>query len=77
MKIAVGCDHVGFEYKNEIISHLIEKGIEVIDLEQIIRKEPIIRFTARQLQGLWREETAIREYLYAGQEWGFLLPLIR
>ena len=31
MKIAVGCDHVGFEYKNEIISHLIEKGIEVID----------------------------------------------
>ena len=32
MKIAVGCDHVGFEYKNEIISHLIEKGIEVIDI---------------------------------------------
>ena len=31
MKIAVGCDHVGFEYKNEIISHLIVKGIEVID----------------------------------------------
>lgn len=31
MKIAIGCDHVGYEYKNEIISHLTEKGIEVID----------------------------------------------
>lgn len=31
MKIAIGCDHVGYEYKNEIISHLTEKGIEVVD----------------------------------------------
>lgn len=32
MKIALGCDHVGFEHKALIIEHLATKGIEVIDL---------------------------------------------
>ncbi|MEG1845945.1 MAG: ribose 5-phosphate isomerase B [Oscillospiraceae bacterium] len=31
MKIAIGCDHVGFEIKGKVISHLREKGIEVVD----------------------------------------------
>lgn len=31
MKIAVGCDHAGFQLKNEIISHLKDKGIECND----------------------------------------------
>ena len=31
MKIAIGCDHVGFEYKMKVIEHLKEKGIEVVD----------------------------------------------
>ena len=31
MKIAVGCDHAGFQLKNEIISHLKEQGIECSD----------------------------------------------
>lgn len=31
MKIAIGCDHGGFEHKNAICAHLKEKGIEVID----------------------------------------------
>lgn len=31
MKIAIGCDHVGLILKPEIIRHLQEKGIEVID----------------------------------------------
>lgn len=31
MKIAVGCDHVGFELKNKIMKHLTEKGIEYKD----------------------------------------------
>ena len=77
MKIAVGCDHVGFEYKNEIISHLIEKGIEVIDFGTNNTERTDYPIYGESVQGLWREETAIREYLYAGQEWGFLLPLIR
>ncbi len=31
MKIAIGSDHAGFEYKEKIISYLKEKGIEVQD----------------------------------------------
>ena len=29
--IAIGCDHGGFELKNEIINHLREKGVEIKD----------------------------------------------
>ena len=32
IKIAVGCDHGGLEYKNAIKEHLEEKGYEVIDV---------------------------------------------
>lgn len=32
MKIAIGCDHGGFEHKNAITEHLKERGFEVIDL---------------------------------------------
>ena len=32
MKIAVGCDHGGLEYKNAIAKHLIDEGHEVIDV---------------------------------------------
>lgn len=31
MKIALGSDHAGFQLKNEIISHLKEKGFELKD----------------------------------------------
>ena len=31
MKIAVGCDHGGFEHKNAIAEHLKERGVEVTD----------------------------------------------
>ena len=32
MKIAIGCDHGGFNLKNEVAKYLTEKGIEVMDL---------------------------------------------
>lgn len=32
MKIAIGSDHGGFEYKEAIKEHLTKKGIEVIDV---------------------------------------------
>lgn len=32
MKIAVGCDHGGFILKSEIVKHLTDKGIEVIEM---------------------------------------------
>ena len=32
MKIALGADHGGFELKEKIKSHLLEKGYEVLDL---------------------------------------------
>ena len=31
MKIAIGCDHGGFEHKNAIAEHLKERGFEVCD----------------------------------------------
>ena len=31
--IAIGCDHGGFDLKNEIIKHLKERGFEVVILE--------------------------------------------
>lgn len=31
MKIAIGCDHVGYELKKRVIDHLTEKGYEVVD----------------------------------------------
>ena len=32
MKISIGCDHGGFEYKNAIKTMLLNKGYEVIDV---------------------------------------------
>ena len=31
-KIIIGCDHGGLELKNEIISHLNKRGVEVVDV---------------------------------------------
>ncbi|MGN1195666.1 MAG: ribose 5-phosphate isomerase B [Acutalibacteraceae bacterium] len=31
MKIAIGCDHVGYELKKRVIDHLTEKGHQVVD----------------------------------------------
>lgn len=31
MKVAMGCDHGGYELKEEVKKHLSEKGIEVVD----------------------------------------------
>lgn len=31
-KIIIGCDHGGFELKNEVIAHLAKRGIEVTDV---------------------------------------------
>ena len=31
MKIAIGCDHGGFDHKNAVKEHLIERGFEVTD----------------------------------------------
>lgn len=31
MKVAVGCDHGGFDLKEVIIAHLKENGVEVVD----------------------------------------------
>jgi len=31
MKIAIGCDHGGFEHKNAIIEHLTARGFEISD----------------------------------------------
>lgn len=32
MKIAIGCDHGGFELKLSVVEYLIARGIEVVDL---------------------------------------------
>ena len=31
MRIAIGCDHGGFEHKNAIVEHLKDRGFEVND----------------------------------------------
>ncbi len=31
-KITVGCDHAAFELKKKVVAHLVERGIEVIDV---------------------------------------------
>ena len=38
MKIAIGCDHGGFEHKNAIIEHLTARGFEICDFGI---KEPV------------------------------------
>ena len=40
MKIAIGCDHGGFEHKNAIAEHLKERGFEVADFG-IYENKPI------------------------------------
>ncbi len=45
MKIAIGCDHGGFEHKNAIAEHLKERGFEVTDFgiyEQVSVDYPVI-----------------------------------
>ena len=32
MKIAIGCDHAGYNIKNAVIKHVEEKGYEVVDV---------------------------------------------
>ncbi len=32
MKVAVACDHAGYELKEKVIAHIREKGFEVLDL---------------------------------------------
>ena len=31
MKVALGCDHGGFDHKNAIRDHLLERGFDVED----------------------------------------------
>ena len=31
MKVSIGCDHGGFELKEEVKGHLLENGFEVVD----------------------------------------------
>ena len=31
MKVSIGCDHGGYDLKEKVKAHLIEKGIEVVD----------------------------------------------
>lgn len=40
MKIALGCDHGGFEHKNAIAEHLKENGFEVLDVG-IYEEKPV------------------------------------
>lgn len=40
MKIAIGCDHGGFEHKYAIAEHLAARGIEVVDCG-IYEKTPV------------------------------------
>ena len=32
MKVAIGCDRYGFELKEDVKRHLIDRGMDVIDL---------------------------------------------
>ena len=32
MKIAIGCDHAGIEYKLKLIDHLVSKGYEIVNV---------------------------------------------
>lgn len=31
MKVSIGCDHGGYELKEEVVKHLKDKGVEVVD----------------------------------------------
>ena len=32
MKIAIGCDHAGFDYKSKLIDYLVSKGYEIVNV---------------------------------------------
>jgi len=31
MKVSIGCDHGGYELKEEVVKHLKDRGVEVVD----------------------------------------------
>ena len=39
-RIAIGCDHVGFILKDDILAHLRQRGIDVVDNVPTIRAMP-------------------------------------
>ena len=56
MRIAIGCDHAGFELKQHVVGFVRELGHEVLDLGTTSRTSPASSATipgAAPLYGMW------------------------
>ena len=70
--IALGCDHGGFELKQEIIKYLEEKKIEYKDYGCYSTESTVYPIYAKEVaHGFWTESVSL-ESLYAEQVLVFL-----
>lgn len=67
MKIAIGCDHGGFEHKNAIAEHLKERGFEVCDFGIYENKSVDYPEIALKLQTALKTAKTSLAYLCAAQ----------
>ena len=68
MKIAIGCDHVGFELKGKVIEHLKEKGIEVVDFGTTRLRVFVPLFAASLIRRCFQDSITIQMCLLSAQE---------
>jgi len=66
LTIAVGSDHGGFEYKNAVIVHLKERGIETIDAGTYTKESCDYPVIAKKVTGMITGGKAQRGILICG-----------
>ena len=72
MKIAIACDHAGYEYKERLVKYLREKGHEVKDFGAYSAESWIIRIRLIRWLRPWRLASMKEELPFAEVVTAFL-----